>query len=112
MILLVIEFLQMLGFTKKGDTNCRWVLGFTKKGTRIARIVHEFLCCRGLHEFYLSMTDGFWFLDLKKKGTRIARIVHEFLCCRRLLEFYLQMGFGFYKKGDTNCTNYTRIFML
>ena len=83
MILLVIEFLQMLGFTKKGDTNCRWVLGFgfwvlgfTKKGTRIARIIHEFLCCRGLHEFYLSMTDGFWFLDLKKKGTRIARIIH------------------------------------
>ena len=59
MILLVIEFLQMLGFTKKGDTNCRWVLGFTKKGTRIARIVHEFLCCRGLHEFYLPMADGF-----------------------------------------------------
>ncbi len=48
-----------------------------KKGTRIARIIHEFLCCKVLHEFYLQMGFGFWVLQ--KRG-------HE------LHEFYLQMA--------------------
>ena len=68
---------------------------------------------------------GFGFWVKKKRGHELHELDTNFYVVEDYTNFYvvedctnfirrwvLGFGFGFYKKGDTNCTNYTRIFML